>query len=118
MRTQAPHRPHVLAAPDKATVPRKLDGPEVRISADHPGAGMEEVRGPTRTIVKVPETVVKLFPSDAVVSVPGPTKGSRLTRVKAAWLPRHEIMKKVNISFFISRNAGVQKSTHTAKAGI
>ena len=45
MRTQAPHMPHVLAAPDKFTVPRTSAGPVVRISADQPGAAMAEVRG-------------------------------------------------------------------------
>ena len=81
----------------------------MRTSADHPGAGMEEVRGPTRTMVSVPETEVKLFPGAAVVSVPGPTKGSRLTRVRAACTPRHEITKKVKISFFISRGRNAKR---------
>jgi hypothetical protein len=35
---------------------------------------MVEVRGPTRTKVKVPVTELKLLPGAVLVSVPGPTK--------------------------------------------
>jgi hypothetical protein len=59
--------------------------------------------------VNVPDREVKLFPGEAGVSVPGPTKDSRLTRDKAAWHPRHEIMKKIKVSFFMCKNTIVQK---------
>jgi len=78
-----------------------LAAPEVRMSADHPGAGMAEVRGPTRTKVSGPETDEKLAPGAPEVRVPGPTKGSRLTSVKVAWLKSAEEMKKMEINFFI-----------------
>ena len=85
MRTHAPQRPQRLAAPDKLTVPRELAAPDVRMSADHPGAAIEDVRGPTRTKVSIPETEEKLLPGAEAVNVPGPINGSRLTKVKVPW---------------------------------
>ena len=82
-RIHAPHMPQRLAGPERLIVPRDVLAP-VRISADQPGAAMEEVRGPTRTKVRVPVTDEKLVPGDVLVNVPGPIKGSRFTRVKVA----------------------------------
>ncbi len=56
----------------------------MRMSADQPGAAFAVTLGPTRTRVNVPVTELKLLPGDVLVSVPGPTNGSRATNVSAA----------------------------------
>src|SRR5271163_3880225 len=90
--------PQVLAPPERLIVPRKFDGPLMRMSADQPGAAMADVRGPTRTIVSVPLTELKLLPCEALVSVPGPTNGSRATSLSAACAPSAEQVSRNKIS--------------------
>jgi hypothetical protein len=95
-----------------------LTAPDVRISADQPGAEIEDVRGPTRTIVSVPEIEVKFVPGDVLVKVPGPTKGSRATSVNAAWLSNEERNNKTGISAFILKMAGRPSSQKLGNLGL